>query len=64
MLKPIPGVCLPAVSLGPGPGPGVYAWGPGSPWTEGSHGGALSGQEANKERKVSPIPPLKREIYN
>nr|DAP78748.1 MAG TPA: hypothetical protein [Caudoviricetes sp.] len=36
----------------------------GPPGPRAPHGGALGGQEASKERKVSPTPPLKREIYN
>nr|DAM85786.1 MAG TPA: hypothetical protein [Caudoviricetes sp.] len=34
-MAPLLSLCQPAVSLGPGPGPGVYAWGPGSPLDRG-----------------------------
>nr|DAM39797.1 MAG TPA: hypothetical protein [Caudoviricetes sp.] len=44
--------------------PAFTPGGPGSPLDRGLTRRVLMGQGASKERKVSPIPPLKREIYN
>nr|DAR70654.1 MAG TPA: hypothetical protein [Caudoviricetes sp.] len=56
-------MCQPAVSLGPGPGPGVYAWGPGAPWTEGpTRRGAERSGSQQREKGLPHTPSKERNI--